>query len=312
MATAKKAPVKTTTTSAVGAKKKTTKKKVTTKKTDTVVTRVNDKGMYTGEIPTSKLVKTNEEVRKDAIKWAKWIAGDNSFHYGYTNKKKGINAHHNGCYFCGTNTDKGGRSKKGIKDFEKTYCCNPFVHAAWAHGGCIPQALKICRAGSSWGFLKSEGYYKSSLFDNIKKPAKTKLKFGDVLCKDNHAALYIGGGKIAEASGGDDNKKGSKKWNDSIHVIKLTDDYYKKFKRVHRYNGSVNVNSSIYYGEVSERVKRLQEFLKWFGYNVKVTGLYDGTTLTAVKSFQKAVGVKPDSIVGPNTFNKIKEYKKAA
>lgn len=309
MATSKKAPSKTTskkTVSKVGAKKvQTTKGKV-------VKTRVNDKGMYEGAIPTSKIVKTNEEVKKDAVKWSKWIAGDNRFHYGYTNKSKGIDAHHNGCFFCGTNTDKGSRSKKGIKDFEYTYCCNPFVGAAWAHGGCIPQALKMCRAGSSWDFNKGHGYDKSALFDNLGKPAKKKLKLGDVLCNDNHVALYVGGGKIAEASGGDDNKKGSKKWDNSIHVVELTDSRYKGFKRVHRYNGSVNTKANIYYGEISDRIKNLQKFLKWFGYNIKVDGLYGDGTLTAVKAFQKEVGNTPDGVIGPNTFNKIKEYKKAA
>lgn len=256
-----------------------------------------EKKKYTGELPSTKLVKTNAQVIADAIAWAKWIAGDNDFHYGY-----GKEAHHNGCYFCGTE----GKLKKGkgIVDYEHTYCCNPFVGAAWAHGGCVPKALELCRKCSSWDFGKGGGYNKSSLFTNLGKPDKSKLKAGDVLCSDTHVALYIGGGKIAEASGGDDNKKGSEKWNNSIHIANLTDAKYKKFKRVHRFNSSVNTTCAIYHGEVSDRVKLLQKFLIWYGLLPKGSddGIFGDKTLAAVKAFQKAAGITVDGIVGPNTI----------
>ena len=161
---------------------------------------------YSGTFPTIKLVKSNAQVIADAIRWAKWIASDNSFHYGYTNKhgskdpkKWDPNAHHNGCYFCNTNVDHGARSKKGIVDYKKTYCCNPFVGAAWAHGGCVPKALELCRKGTSWDFHEGKGYDTSSLFDKLKKPKKADLKPGYVLCRDTHVALYIGDGKIVHA-----------------------------------------------------------------------------------------------------------------
>lgn len=110
------------------------------------------------------------------------IAADNRFHYGYTNKhgstnskKWSPNAHHNGCYFCGTNTTSGDRSKKGITDYQYTYCCNPFVGAAWAHGGGVPKALELCKKGSSWGFKKGAGYDSSKLFDNLGHPKMANL-----------------------------------------------------------------------------------------------------------------------------------------
>lgn len=269
---------------------------------------------YSGTLPTLTLKKTNAEVIADAIKWAVWIAGDNSFHYGYTSADKKINAHHNGCYFCGTNTDKGGRSKKGIVDYQHTYCCNPFVHAAWAHGGCVPKAMELCSKGSSWDFAKGKGYDKSSLFTNLGHPAKSKLKAGDVLCRDTHVALYIGNGKIAEASHGDDNKKGSKKWNDSIHIITLTDSNYKKFPRVHRFNSSVNTTAIIKHGEVSDRVKQWQMFLNWY-FDGKVgtpDGYYGDNTLKWTKQFQEETMGKGqgDGLIGEKTLAKAKSIKK--
>lgn len=255
-------------------------------------------------VPSLTLTKSNSQAIADAIKWAKWIAGDNSFHYGYTNKhgskdpkKWNPNAHHNGCYFCGTNTTKGGRSKKGIVDYQKTYCCNPFVGAAWAHGGCVPEALALCQKGTSWNFEKGTGYDKSKVFTNLGKPSKSKLKAGDVLCSDSHVALYIGNGQIAEASSGDDNVRGSARWKNSIHIANLTDSRYKGFKRVHRYNSSVKLTAPIRHGEVSDRVGQLQSCL-----GITSDRIFGDGTLKAVKEFQKSKGLTADGIVGAKTI----------
>ena len=275
---------------------------------DAVQNRVNEilnpsKKKYTGDLRELKLIKTNAEVIADTIRWAVWIAGDNRFHYGY-----GKEAHHNGCYFCGTESRL--KKNKGIVDYQFTFCCNPFVGAAWAHGGCVPKALELCQNCNSWDFGKGKGYDKSSLFDNLGHPGKSKLKAGDVLCSDKHAALYIGGGKIAEASGGDDNVKGSKKWNNSIHIADLTDERYKKFKRVHRFNGSVNTTCYIYHGEISKRVYLLQEYLNWYsdGKFFKecgpADGIYGDNTFKWCCRFQEEqIGKgEGDGIVGPKTI----------
>ena len=264
-----------------------------------------EKKPYSGEFPSTTLKKTNAEVIADTIHWVRWIASDNRFHYGLK-----PNSQHNGCYFCKTQTLSGGRAKTGVLDYEFSYCCNPFVGAAWAHGGCVPAALKLCRKGSSWDFHKGKGYDKSSLFTNLGHPAKSKLKAGDVLCRDTHVALYLGDGKIGEASGGDDNKRNSEKWNDSIRVRTLTDANYKNFPRVHRFNSSVNTTACIEHGEVGKRVEVLQKFLKWYGYDISADGEFGDKTLNAVKKFQKAVGVTVDGSVGPHTIAKMKEARK--
>lgn len=283
---------------------------------DAVQNRVNEilnpkkeKKGYTGQLPTMKLVKTNAEVIADAIRWAVWIAGDNRFHYGH-----GKEAHHNGCYFCKTQPKV--KKKAGIKDYERTYCCNPFVGAAWAHGGCDQAALKMCQKGTSWDFHKGCGYDKSTLFKNLGKPKKSNLKAGDVLCSDTHVALYIGGGKLVEAGGGDDNVKNSKSWNNSIRVKELTDKKYATFKRVHRYIGSVKADSVlIRHGEISKRVALLQEFLVWYGalpQGETADGIYGDKTLAAVKKFQTDMfGAKEaDGLVGPKTLGAMASVKK--
>ena len=246
-------------------------------------------------------------MKADACAWAKWIAGDNRFHYGY-----GQHAHHNGCYFCGTQKMK---MNHGIVDPEFTYCCNPFVGAALAHGGCIPKAISLCQNCNSWDFNKGHGYDASSLFDKLGHPAKSKLKAGDVLCNGSHVALYLGNGKLAEASSGDDNKKNSTKWNNSIHVITMSDSKYNSFDRVYRYNGKVDADIVMRHGECSDRVLQWQKFLDWYfdGEFCKQCGAPDrffgDNTLKWTKKFQeKEFGEKEaDGLCGNKTFNRAKE-----
>lgn len=254
-----------------------------------------EKKGYSGEMPSLVLNKTNAEVKADATRFASMIAGNNEFHYGH-----GKDAHHNGCYYCGTQP----KSKKtsGIIDWQKTYCCNPFVHACFAHGGCIPKALELCQKGKSWAFDKGQGYDASSLFDKLGKPKKDKLEAADVLCNEHHTAIYLGNGKIAEAATEDDNVKNSKSWNNSIHIASLTDARYKGFDRVYRFNSSVSKTMNIYHGEISRRVMLLQNYLKWYGCELEADGIFGDATFKAVKKFQKENGLTADGIVGSDTL----------
>lgn len=285
---------------------------VTAKKEETPAKK--ETSTYSGKLPTTKLTKSNAEVIADTIKWLTDHAADNSFHYGYTNKLKGINAHHNGCYYCGTNTLTGGRSKKGIVGWEKTYCCNPFIGAGFAHGGCVPEALTLCRKGTSWDFHKGRGYDTSPSFKKISKPTKAKLPIGAVLCRDTHVAMYIGNGMIVEAGGSDDNVRGSAKWNNSIRVTALTDANYKKFPRIYTYKGSVNTLVSILPGEYSERVELWQKYLNWYFDKPVVTidGKYGDYTWKYTKEFQeKEIGKgQGDGYIGAKTLEAASKVKR--
>ena len=172
-------------------------------------------------------------VVNGACAWAVMIAADNRFHYGLKPY-----AQHNGCYFCGTQTLEGGRSKAGVNDYEFSYCCNPFVHAAFAHGGHEQTMLQICQNGSSYDYKANKGYDTSPLFAKLGKPEMQYLKKGDVICWSNHVVLYLGDGMIAEATGGDDNVPYSEKWNNSIRVCALSDTRYANAQRVYRYIGN--------------------------------------------------------------------------
>ena len=268
-------------------------------KTTTTPKAAPAKKQYTGTFPSYTCTKTNAEVIADTITWCKWIAGDNRFHYGYGEK-----SHHNGCYFCGTQF-KSGKHKGDYLDVEYSYCCNPFVHAGWAHGGCVPKALEMCQKANSWGQSKSEGYEKSSLFTKLGKPSYDKLKAGDVLCSEKHVALYVGNGKVVQAANSDDNKRNSTKWNNSIRI-----STWNGWTRAYRFNGTVNYDAPIRHGEVGARVRHLQLFLAWYGIKIIADGIFGDATLKAVKQFQKEQKLTADGIVGKLTIAKMKEVKK--
>lgn len=197
-------------------------------------TGLPDVAVEVAETP-QEIVQSAEalNVVNGACAWAVMIAADNRFHYGIK-----PNSQHNGCYFCGTQTLEGGRAKTGVNDYEFSYCCNPFVHAAFAHGGNEQTMLQICQNGSSYDYKANKGYDKSPLFAKLGKPEMQYLKKGDVICWSNHVVLYLGDGMIVEATGGDDNVPYSEKWNNSIRVCALSDTRYANAQRVYRYIGN--------------------------------------------------------------------------
>ena len=227
------------------------------------------------QFTTGGVSRSSQDVIEGACAWAEAIAKDDTFHYG-----SGKAAHHNGCYFCQTQP----AVKQKLIDGDKTYCCNPFVHAAFAHGGGEPTMLKTCKAGGSYGFQQGKGYDVSPLFKKMGKPKVNKLQKGDVLCYDfGHVALYMGDGKIAEASGGDDNRKNSTKWNDSIHVTTNIGSYDRVYRYIGNGGGMRQVpgtagSSLSAAGAVSTEGERIvQEALKYVG---KVRYVHGGTSLT--------------------------------
>ena len=179
--------------------------------------------VQTFEIESEKM--STEEAIDAACEWGVGIAEDDSFTYGECPQ-----ALHNGCYFCKTNGKKG-------KGYEKTYICNALVHACFAHGAGDPEMLKACKKGDSVG-MTEKSYTRYGNWKNVNKPAKSSLKRGDVLVANkgiggsdfHHVALYLGDGKILEAT-----RKG---WSDeSIQVRPLANMYYDRYDFVMRYTG---------------------------------------------------------------------------
>jgi|GEM_PF-5252008 len=190
----------------------------------------------TGQKKTEGRPKTAAAGRAAAVAWAKKIAADNSFTYGAVPYSR-----HNGCYFCGTNGGKKRRAKGtrwangyGDKKWNKTYCCNPFIHAAYAHGAKHPKMLKYCKKKRAIDMTKAT-YRKMGCFKCLGKPKFSKLIPGDVIVSRHHVSMYCGKGEIVEATwcGG-----GKKSWGaSSIRVTRNGKKKYKKCRFVMRFTG---------------------------------------------------------------------------
>ena len=182
----------------------------------------------TNTYPSGRVSRNAQDVVNGACAWAVAITEDNSFHYGH-----GQDAHHGGCYFCHTQP----AVKHSYLDWEKSYCCNPFVYSAFAHGGGDSDMLAQCQAGhnSNTGIFTDNKHFK-----NLGRPSFSSLQKGDVLWYNTgskcHYALYLGDNQLAEAGCSDDNKRNSEKWNHSIRVRKITS--YGNFTNASRYIGS--------------------------------------------------------------------------
>ena len=187
------------------------------------------------EIKTYMITKeamSNKEAVEEACEWAEMIAADDSFTYG-----AGKRAHRYGCYFCGTNVgpnlNKKGKSLVDGHSYEKTYCCNPFVHAAFAHGAGDPAMLKSCQNGGGVS-MSAKSFTRYGHWKNMGKLSYGSLKRGDVLVCPTHVALYVGNGQIAQAA----ENEGA--WvPESIRVNGMGKaKYEKKWKFVMRYTGT--------------------------------------------------------------------------
>ena len=150
-----------------------------------------------GVATLTKLDTRTTSAKRRAVNFAVAIARDNSFAYGTGNR-----AHHNGCYFCGTNIKGPKKAKKGDK-WEKTYCCNPFVHAAYAHGTGDAKMLKACQSKNAGGLVPSDWKKFNFIVANAKDVPFDELKVGDlILLQNSHIWMYTGKDYIVEASGG--------------------------------------------------------------------------------------------------------------
>ena len=175
-------------------------------------------------------------ARDSAVAWAKTIAADNSFHYGQK-----AWAHHNGCYFCGTNqSENNPKFLDGAtpEECEKTYCCNPFVTAAYCHGAGAKEV--DCAVGSKRFGLANDAnkVVQSSSWKRVSKPsAVTSLAAGDILLTPTHAMIYAGGGKIVHAAKEDKGVQDAT-WNNSIVYEKISAKKWSQTTKIYRYMGT--------------------------------------------------------------------------
>jgi len=189
----------------------------------------------------------NVTGKRKAINWACSVANDNSFAYG-----TGQRAHRSGCYFCKTNTGdrKWKKEKKGEPHkvnghtYTKTYCCNPFITAAYAHGAKDAKLYNICHAGASCGMTAGD-WKKSPYFKTLgkcKNVSFNQLKAGDVIlsnspggAKWHHVWMYIGHNRYVEASGG--------KWDSNSIAVK--ENAKKNYNNNYaKYNGTTVIRYS--------------------------------------------------------------------
>lgn len=190
-----------------------------------------------GQDPEDTLRMRQEAARFAAVDWAITIAEDDSFHYGESKW-----AHHNGCYFCGTNQKENSLKRKdgaGFEESERTYCCNPFVTAAFVHGAgatemdCRVASKRLGLSRDSNKVLKNK-----DAFEKITKPASAEqLEVGDILLTPTHAMLYIGSGAVAEAAHHDDGVQNDY-WNDSIRCKPISSRQWNRVELIYRYIGT--------------------------------------------------------------------------
>lgn len=207
---------------------KSTQAKVTTKSTNATST--------SSSVKSSSSLNATQKARQGAADWAIAIANNNEFHYGRTKW-----AHNAGCYYCGTNQKKGSAKRRAgasVSQCAKTYCCNPFVTAAYKHGAGA-QEIDCKRANKRINLAndKNKALNNTKAWKRINKPSEvTSLVVGDVLLTPTHAMLYVGGGKVAHAAHHDNGNRGSY-WNDSIKVGYIASSQWKRTSKIYRYIG---------------------------------------------------------------------------
>ena len=254
--------------------------------------------------------------------WGKWIVSDNNYHYGeyghptYKTKDGGkflpiYNVTHScGCHFCNTNKSRkvNKANKLGYKgeNWEKSWVCNTFVTAMYAHGGLDPTCLSRCQKSGAAG-MDNKGHSptldKSKNWTSLGKIPIKDLKAGDVLVSEKHmqcvfAPVSNNKVKIIESTSyvGTYHSAASDK---SIRISEKTPSYL----NVYRFTGSVDMDISIRYGECGARVGLWQAYLNSAGFSCGPSDCKFGdNTLKATKAFQSAKGLTADGIVGKKTL----------
>lgn len=217
-----------------------------------------------------------------AINWAVSIANDNTHGYDQINR------------------------------WGPNYDCSSLLISAWQQAGVPVQANGATYTGNMRAVFTRCG------FQSIKWSQAVGLKRGDVLLNEkHHTAMYIGDGKIVQASINEFGKITGGKTGDQTGREILTCNYYVPsygWDYVLRYPEEeevVNVNITIRQlqkGDICVEVGLLQTLLNKLGYvgsngkSLTVDNDYGNNCDFAVKNFQKSKGLTPDGIVGAKTW----------
>lgn len=263
-----------------------------------------EKKPYPGEFPSLKKKVTNNAPVRDAIMaFAKKYADDNSYHY----KKWTSDPKTHQCPIC-------------HKDSGKGWNCIGYVSAILYHGGNVKSVKCSCSGllTNSWAEYDKLTIVKwrernGKDWDTVykgKTPCKASvLKKGDVILIYNgnaykHTAMYAGDGYIYDATPayGIAKRKYSKLTGRMI---------------VFRYNGGKTTRTVQKPLEMNDtrtlQVERMQKFLCWAGFLDRgsiTLGKFGKNTLSAVKKFQKKVGITSSGKFGEKTLAAAKKYKK--
>ena len=220
-----------------------------------------------------------------AINWAVSIANDNSHGYDQINR------------YLNPDVD-----------------CSSLVILSFETAG-----VPVREAGATYTGNMRAAFVKCG-FESIKYRKGMKLLRGDVLLNEkHHTALYLGDGKIVQASIGDKGATGNKGGDQTGKEVSVGKfyEYSKGWDYVLRYptqgeviNVQVNMRQ-IQKGDICVEVGMLQTLLNKLGYKgsngrpLTVDNDFGTNCDYAVKNFQKSKGLNPDGIVGAKTWDFI-------
>lgn len=87
-------------------------------------------------------------------------------------------------------------------------------------------------------------------------------------------------------------------------------EYAKKYTTEKTYTGKYPAATVSLKKGTKTDIKRWQSYLKWYGYDIKVDGIFGSQTQRLTKRFQSKEKIKSDGIVGKQTIKAAKRVKK--
>jgi hypothetical protein len=191
------------------------------------------------------------------------------------------------------------------------YDCSSSIITAYEMAGVPVKAKGATYTGNMYPIFKACGF--KDITSEITLSTGRGLIRGDVLLNVvHHTAMYIGGGKIFQASINElGHARGGQPGDQTGREIYIRQYYNYPWNYVLRYEETnmVKVNATMEELKVGSKgnfVKMLQSLLNLYGCNCgTVDGDFGGLTDTAVKRYQSTHGLSPDGDVGTNTWGRL-------